>query len=74
MLLPSLMTSAYCKMIQCYNNFYQQEYILNCSIFCFRFIRFWNLVGDVDPEGIAGEDEETLSCCYSPSGRCVAIG
>ncbi|CAL8071438.1 unnamed protein product [Orchesella dallaii] len=39
-----------------------------------KLIRFWNLMGDVDPEGIAGEDEETLSCCYSPSGRCVAVG
>ncbi|XP_021954857.1 WD repeat and SOCS box-containing protein 1 isoform X3 [Folsomia candida] len=39
-----------------------------------HLIRFWNLMGDVDPEGIAGEDEDPLSCIYSPSGRCVAVG
>jgi len=39
-----------------------------------HFIRFWNIMGDVDPEGIAVEDEEAISCSYSPSGRCVAVG
>lgn len=31
-------------------------------------------MGDVDPQGIALEDEQTLSCAYSPTGRCVAVG
>ena len=41
---------------------------------CFSLIRFWNLMGDLDPEAIAGEDEGTLCCVFSPSSRCVAVG
>lgn len=47
---------------------------LNLEFLLLSLIRFWNLMGDVDPEGIAGEDEDPLSCIYSPSGRCVAVG
>ncbi|CAG7727830.1 unnamed protein product [Allacma fusca] len=39
-----------------------------------NLIRFWNLMGDEDPEGIAAEAEGTLCCTYSPSGRSVAVG
>jgi len=40
----------------------------------YSLIRFWNLLGDEDPEGIAAESEATLCCTYSPSGRAVAVG
>ncbi|XP_071449408.1 WD repeat and SOCS box-containing protein 1-like [Hetaerina americana] len=37
------------------------------------FVRFWNLLGDIDPEAIAVQDDEMLSCRFSPSGTSLAV-
>jgi len=48
--------------------------IINIITLVRSLIRFWNLMGEVDPEAIAVEDDDILCCSYSPSGRCVAVG
>ncbi|XP_046390734.1 WD repeat and SOCS box-containing protein 1-like isoform X2 [Ischnura elegans] len=37
------------------------------------FVRFWNLLGGIDPEAIAVQEDEMLSCQFSPSGTSLAV-
>lgn len=37
------------------------------------YLRFWDILHEDDPVAV-GSVEDALSCCYSPSGRVLAVG